>query len=76
MTAAVDQSPACTILLAVASAGDLSTAPTPLLGTRPAVPFQTRRKKEHLLVIERDIARHAPSQATQRHLVYPNPTGS
>jgi hypothetical protein len=36
MTTAVDKWPACTRLLAVAPAGHLPTALTPLLGTRPA----------------------------------------
>jgi hypothetical protein len=37
MTTAVGKWPACTRLLAVAPAGQLPTAPTPLLGTRPEV---------------------------------------
>ena len=35
MTTAVDKWPACAKLLAVAQAGHLPTALTPLLGTRP-----------------------------------------
>jgi len=37
MTTAVDNWPASAWLWAVATAGQLSTAPTPLVGTQPAI---------------------------------------
>jgi len=45
VTTAVDKSPAYARLSAVASAGDLSTAPTPRPGTRPGRPGRCREER-------------------------------